>query len=640
MAFTLSTIYKAVDKVTPILQKMERANSSFAMKQDKMFAGISSKMSNMRDQLIGLAGGISIASLFFMGGNAIVKFDDSIASLSAVTGVVGKDLDGMKKQILELADQSKIAAYDIAKGFEIVGSAMSQYLKDPVALRQITGAGITLSKAARMEMEPALDSLTSVMNQFMIKADQAKKTVDILTAGEIVGSVRTTEIASSLQEFGAVAYTANVKLSESVALIEALGKQMEVSKIGVGARNLLTIINSAKGLDKEALKSLQANRINTNLLMDSKVSLGDKLKELSKIQNDAVGMVKVFGKENLTAAKVIFNQLPTYNEYFKAIENTSEADHQAAINSASFANSVKQLKAKFENLIISGNETSGVLNKFGKILGFVTNHLGAILAILGTTLVVLGTYYILMSSLRIIITGYNIALGVWMAFQKVVPVTLGKNTTALKSYTFVSKMATAAQWLWNAACAANPITWVVLGIVAAVAAIALLVWKWKELNAWWEKSSLTAKILLAPLLLMLKPLIDIAHAIRDIIDNWSALSDAFTKGGFLEGIKKFGKMWLANMLEPVQKYLSLIGKIPGFKWAAQKADEISKYRSELVGNKEDVKPVNLQKTSNDVQSSYFEEIQHKIQLEIFNKSDKQANVKSNSPAIPVTTNTF
>lgn len=60
-------------------------------------------------------------------------------------------------------------------------------------------------------------------------------------------------------------------------------------------------------------------------------------------------------------------------------------------------------------------------------------------------------------------------------------ITIGLKLWALyqAAATAATKVATAAQWLWNTALAANPITWVIVGIVALVAAIVIL-WKKNE----------------------------------------------------------------------------------------------------------------------------------------------------------------
>lgn len=56
--------------------------------------------------------------------------------------------------------------------------------------------------------------------------------------------------------------------------------------------------------------------------------------------------------------------------------------------------------------------------------------------------------------------------------------------TALGIFAGVLAVITAAQWLWNAAMAANPMTWIVLGIAALIAGLVLLITNWDAVVAW------------------------------------------------------------------------------------------------------------------------------------------------------------
>ena len=364
------TIFTAVDKVSSIVKSMGKNVQGFTNKLqtgvsagNRLFKKLTPSIGEAGKQLLNFVSAASIVSGVFAGASfgvqSIMDYEVALHSLEAVTGVSSEK---MKGQIESIAFKTKKSAIDVASSFETIGSAMSQYLDNPKALGQITEAGITLAKASRQELQPTLENLTSVMNQFKLGAEQANKTINILTAGEIVGSVSTSKIAEGLQEFGANAYTANVKLSESVALLETLGKQMDHTKIAVGARNLLNVMSSAKGLPKEALSSLKEHGVNLNILMDKSKSLGERLKELSKIQGDQVAITKVFGKENMTAANVIFQNLGTYNEWSKQIENTNQAQIQASVNSNTLKNKIDELKASFQNYLVSSDKTNSSLN--------------------------------------------------------------------------------------------------------------------------------------------------------------------------------------------------------------------------------------------------------------------------------------
>ena len=176
--FTIPTIYTAIDKFTPSVKAMERANASFGAKLDivgakseRMFRKLTPGLSDATKQMAQMAGTAAMVGAAIGGAafstKAIMDYENATKSLEAVTGV---SFEKFKKDIYELSASSKKSSIDVVKSFEVIGSAMSEYLDDPKGLRQIAEAGITLSKASKMELEPTLQALTSVMNQFGLKA--------------------------------------------------------------------------------------------------------------------------------------------------------------------------------------------------------------------------------------------------------------------------------------------------------------------------------------------------------------------------------------------------------------------------------------------------------------------------------------
>lgn len=445
---------------------------------NRMGSGINSAIG-----MLGKIGGvIGAANLAFMGYDAVTKYDDSIASLSAVTGTTGKDLDELKSQVLSLAKESKVSADEIAAGFENVGSNMSEYLSDPKGLRMITSAGVTLAKAARMEIGPALDNVTTIMNQFDLKAQDAAKTVNILSAGEIVGNVRTREISTSLQEFGASASGAGVTLAESVTMIEVLGKKLKSAQIGVAGRNILLAMSAVQALPREAQLYLQKYGVSTDILMNKQLPLIQRLRELKKVSGDSAAMVKVFGEGNVTAATILLNSLPIYDDWNEKINDTNEVEKQAEINSKSFLKIVEEMKAAFGNTIVSINENSGALGVFGGVLEFVTEHMSTLINLVITA----GGIWL---AFKIIINGVKAAT--WLYVFATDAAELSQNgllaanlrgTAALKIMQGWIWLTSAATWNWAAALWATGIPEIVIGIVALIAGLILLVKYWDEVS--------------------------------------------------------------------------------------------------------------------------------------------------------------
>ena len=634
MPFTLSTIYKAIDKHTPILKKIGRANSEFAARQDRAFKQFGRTVTNVKNQLIALAGGVSIATLLFTGANAVVKYDEALNSLSAITGITGKNFDKYKQEVIDVSTRTKKAAFDTAKAFELIGSAQPELLKDAEALSKVTENAIILSKASKDTLEVSARSLTSVLNQFSLGAEHSARVINVLSAGSVVGAANITEVAEAMKNVGAVASSSNATVEQTVALIEVLGKfQLKGAEAGTKLRGVFLKLQKA-GI------GYRSGQFQIN---DAITEANERISKLTSAKAKDALMTKIFGAENITAGKIILSNQKLFHEYTKGVTGTTMAQKQAEINTASFSIKLQELRARFENLIIRGNESSNALNRLGKIIGFVTDNLDKILTVVGLTIAAFATYYTLMTTLRVATIAYNVVLGIFFAFQKAVPIALTKSAVAMKAYAVAQKIATAATWLFNTALFANPIVWIVVAIIAAIAAITILVIKWKEITEWWKKSSTAMKILLAPLLIANAALIAIAWIIRKVIDGWQGLKKSFQEGGFLKGIIAVGKLIFSLILKPIELILKAIGKIPGLGFAKRGGEMLAKFREGLEPEKmeKETKPVNVQKANNDVITSRFEEItREKLEIELNNRTDKKVNLKKLPEMIPVTTNTF
>jgi TP901 family phage tail tape measure protein len=502
-----------------------------------------------------------------------MDYEVALHSLQAVTGASYKLFQG---QIESIAKKTNKSAIDVAGSFEVIGSAMSQYLQNPKALGQISEAGITLAKASRQELVPTLEDLTGIMNQFKLEAGDAYNAINRLTAGEIVGTMRTSEVAKSLTEFGAGAKLANVNLGESVALVEVLGRQMEHSMVGNAAKNIMIIMDSAKGLAKRARKELTKNGVNMDTLMNHSLPLGARLKELSKILNDSVAMTKVFGRENKTAGQIILSNLKTYNDWEKQIQSTNKAQEQAAVNSDTVASKWDQLKNSFINTIVTGDKLNTSMARLKGVMGFVTDHMGTILKVGVDILLFFAAWKTMIWLAEAALAGYNIVLGITGALTGVCSVAIGRSTIALTAYRIATGLATAAQWLLNVAMDANPIGLIIIAIAALSVGVYEMTNHWNE---WGAALSTTV-----PGLGM------IISLIMSFRRNWDMIKKSFKDGGIIAGLKAIGAVLVDALIQPFEQLFSLINKFTGFKWAANVAAGIHLFRQGLGVDTGDGKP--------------------------------------------------
>lgn len=621
------------------------ANDQFGRAQGAV-SGFGSKLKEASGYLKGMVAIVSVSSLLALGGQAVVNYEASLASLSAVTGLTGDKLSQLDAQVQETARRTKKSAVEVAAGFEIVGSAMSQYLDDPKALGQITDAGILLSKASKMALEPSLKSLTGAMNQFNMGAEQAAKTVDILTAGEIVGQVSTEKSVDALAKFGAVANSMNTTLPESVALIQVLGKKLPTEDIGTAARNLLLFMDTSKGASKEALDAFTRNGVSLEVLSDKTLTTADRLRELSKIQGDSVAMSKIFGKENITAGKVIFDQLGTYEKWVTEIGKTEKAQEQAAANTSAIKSRVGELKAAYENAVISSANGSIGMKMFNAVLKVLADNMGTIIGLIAGLAAVIIPIYAAYKLAALVTTLWDVALAANALLTNAGAMSLRRNLVALRAYNTMSKVATALQWAWNAALTANPIGLIVAAIVAIIAIIVLLVKHWDTLKAKFQAAPTWVKIAIAPFLAAMAPLLILVNAIRKVVDAWGGIKNAFSEGGFLDGIKKLGGVILSALIDPLIFLLKLLAKIPGVSKAVDPL--VSQYEAfqakaeggfgvdaQLAANRE---PINTEATQNKTQTEIIKESRQTLDINVNDPNNRLGVTQNGLQPIPIKVN--
>lgn len=511
----IPTEFSAVDKFSSVVAKMTTGIGNFTKSTSSAVQRVNTKINSVFSGLSNfsqLALGVGFAGIFAMATSAVMDYETAMHSLEAVTG---QSAAKYKSQIEDLAKTNKTSVIDVAKSFEIIGSSMSQYLDNPEALGKISQAGITLSKAARMDMEPALESLTSAMNQFNLEADSANKVINVLTAGEIVGSVSTSKATEQLSKFGAVANSVGVTLPESIALIETLGKKFTgsmQSEIGTAAKNMLLIMDGSTVASKAAAEALNRNGVSIKTLTNHSIPLGDRLKELSKIQNDGAAKALVFGKENATAGSVIFDQLGTYVKWADEVDKTNKANEQAAVNSDTLAKKIEQMKNAFTNAIVTSNQSATALNLVKNVLEYVGDNMETVVAIVATVGVAFLVFKGINATILIaqgIMAGYTAVMGAYEAVAL---------TAALTGGSFAAVI-----WATLAP---------ILAIIAAIAAVIAIFYYWNDIMDW-------------------------------VKAQWVAFTTFLSEFDFVGMFMSIGQSIIDFMLLPLKTVLGLVASLPG-----------------------------------------------------------------------------
>lgn len=327
---------KAADKQLDSLQ------GSFD-KTDKAAQQLGGGLNKLAASIAGVLSVAAVVNEFKKAIAVTMEFNATISNLSALTGAVGKDLAVFRQAAIDIGGSTSLSATQAAEAMKLIGSASPELLKSADALKAVTQQAVTLAEAAGSTLPEAAAAVTGALNQFQLGADQAGRVINVLAAGAKEGASEITDTVAAMKEAGVVAAQSGINFEQFNGAVQALAQgQIKGAEAGTGLRNIFTILNTQA---KSELKP-------------SIVGLSAALANLEKAGLDDTQMVKLFGRENITAAKVLLQFRGTMDNVTTAITGTSEAYKQAAINQDNLKGDVANLSSAFETLQIAVGDLS------------------------------------------------------------------------------------------------------------------------------------------------------------------------------------------------------------------------------------------------------------------------------------------
>ena len=322
-------------KAFDVQEKKMRRLQAQARRTNKAYAMLASQAKGIA--AIGL-GAVGLGSTI----STIVKFEQSLADLSAITGATGKDLEYLSKASLRLGATSSYSANEVADAFKLVASAKPDLLANVKALDEVTGAVLKLAEASGIDLETAANAVGGTLNQFGLAASEAERVVNLLAAGSKFGAASVAEIAASMKEFGVTAATFGISVEESAAAIETLGSvAIKGSQAGVGLKSVLL------SLETQAISRFKP----------SVVGLAKALDNLAEANLGATKLAKIFGKDQAGIALALIQNRDTLVDLTETMTGTNTAFEQAAIRTDTLGERTKALKSAWDGLILSIGNT-------------------------------------------------------------------------------------------------------------------------------------------------------------------------------------------------------------------------------------------------------------------------------------------
>ena len=256
-----------------------------------------------------------------------MNFEDAMAKVNTIADTTKVPLSDLKDQILDLSDQTGIAAADIAQNVYDAISA-GQDTADAVAF---VGQATKLATAGFTSSAASLDILTTILNAYNMEAEESAHVSDVLITTQNLGKTTVDQLSQSMGRVIPIANSNKVsveQLGTAYAILTANG--IATAEAGTYLKGMFNELGKS-GTDVSDILKKQTGKSFQELMSEGK-SLGEVIEVLADYADNAgVGLSDLFGSvEAGSAALTIANKgAEEFNSILNQMTNSAGATETA-----------------------------------------------------------------------------------------------------------------------------------------------------------------------------------------------------------------------------------------------------------------------------------------------------------------------
>ncbi|MEZ0024716.1 TP901 family phage tail tape measure protein [Kitasatospora sp. MAP12-15] len=412
-------------------------------------------------------------------------FQTAMTRVQTGAGESARNMKMVGDGVLNMAGQVGMSTEQLTTGLYTVESA-GYHGADALNVLKVSAQGARVGAA---ELGPVTDAVTTALNAYSLKATDATGVMNALVATEAAGKTNMEALAGSMSSILPVASAAHVGLNEILGAMATMTSQG--TSADVAATYLRQTIGqlsnpSAKAAQEMAGLGLNATQVAQDL---GKKGLAATLGELTDAIQSKMGPAGTVIIETLRKASANTTQ------YQKALANLKPAE-QTYIGA--LATMVGGTKSMMGALQLTGDH----METFKENTASIAEHVKAGGKSVEGWADVQKTFNQRIAEARATIEALGIRIGTalmpyaekmidvfmrgvtWLEKHRQVVILLG---AAIGGVLVVGlAAATASALAFAGAVLANPVTWLVVGVMALAAGLVYLVTHWREVYSWVE----------------------------------------------------------------------------------------------------------------------------------------------------------
>ena len=632
-SYIIDTIFRIVDGASKPLQRIGVSADAVSSQFNKDVAKSKMKLAEAGNAIKGFGKmALGVATGAIAAGAAVatkqyIEFDDALHGAGAAfSDFANLPVDEFSQKLDEVGQAARAVAaateFDAVQASNALTSLARAGVKSANAVALLPGVA-DLATAAAVGLDDAVSMAVGGLNTLGLMSDDPAKLADnmkyisdIMAYTANSANMSLTDVSEAIK-IGGIGFTkANQSIEDMSASITALASRGYVgAEAGNALKNMITKLSAPV---PKAVDSLEALGIVTkdqdgNLL--NFIDIVGQFEEATRGMGDAeiaAHLKNIFGLENINQFQALLSVGKNgLLQYADAASNASgSAANMANVMRMSLSNQIEVLKSGLTELgfkfveAFKDKGSQGLQTLITMIQNFDPQPVIDFLIKVVDKFISIVQF--LWSIKEVILT---VVAGI-MAYKAAIMAVAIAQTI----YETATKLAAAEQGILNAVMSANPIGLIITAVTALIAVVILLVTHWQDvvnvLTTVWDAIKNFAAFLIDGFInamksawewignmaqkfgFLLGPMGLVISAIKELTDNWGAVTNAFQNGGILNGIKAIGLSLLNGVLAPVQSLLEMLSNIPGLgNLAGLGAEKLAELRSNLQSSIDSSAPV-------------------------------------------------
>ncbi len=365
---------------------------------------LTSSLTSMESALAGLGIGLALQQAT----SIIGGFEEQMASVQAVTQATQSDFESLERQARELGATTRFSATEAASGMAFLGRTGFETNEIMSAMPGL----LNLAAAGMLDLGQAADIASNVIAGFGLQATEATRVSDVLAAAAASANTTVGRMGQAFSQVAPVAASAEISIEETAAAIGVLGDAgIPASRAGRNLRGTLAALVDISDEGKDVIRGLGLSLKDIDPTANSLVEVFGRLQDAGLEFNEAV---RIFGRENVSAALALTKMSSSLEENREAYENAEgAAKDMAEIMNDTLFGAFRNLRSAIEETILKMGDQgfTGVLRSTIESATELTRKNSDLAASFLTLGAAAGATLVGLAGLGFAITGISTAVG-------------------------------------------------------------------------------------------------------------------------------------------------------------------------------------------------------------------------------------